>query len=209
MSLDIAPRVLVADDHELVRIGLERLLHDAGGLSVVGSCDQLDRLEALIDEHDPDVLVLDLQFPEGSALDRIPGLVARWPHLAVLVLSMHDRRVYAERCLRLGARGFLMKEDAAAQVVAAVRAVATGQTWGAAADAPAPSVAQLTDRELQIFECIGDGQSTRVIAARLGLSDRTVEAHKGNIKRRLGLASATELGRQAMAWRGGQVGGTR
>jgi DNA-binding NarL/FixJ family response regulator len=204
MTTDQRPRVLLADDHDLVRLGLRRLLEEDGGYVVVGEATAGAQLPSLLRQHDPDALVLDLQLRDGSALDRIPELVSDFPRLAVLVLSMHDQRVYARRCLRLGARGYLMKEDAAASVIDALGNILSGRPpAGADRDTGdgAPPIAELSDRELQVFELVGDGCPTRIIAARLGLSEKTVEAHKASARRRLGLAHGSELARLAMSWR--------
>lgn len=206
MAIDSRPRVMLADDHQLVRMGLKQMLVADGGFVVVAESDAGSQLEAQIRDHDPDVLVLDLQLRDGSALDRIPALLSTAPHLAILVLSMHDQRVYAERCLKLGAKGYLMKEEAADLVVDAIRRVADGGTFvspslSEAGPSGGPPIERLSDRELQVFELTGDGLPTRAVAARLGLSEKTVEAHKANIKKKLGLEHGTELARLAMAWR--------
>jgi DNA-binding NarL/FixJ family response regulator len=210
MAIDNRPRVLLADDHQLLRIGLRQMLEADGGFVVVGECDSGGSLDGLLREHDPDVLVLDLQLRDGSALERIAPLLAAFPHLAILVLSMHDQRVYAERCIKLGAKGYLMKEEAAALVTDALRAVAAGGTFLSpsltAATSGGPPIGKLSDRELQVFELIGDGLPTRAIATRLDLSEKTVEAHKANMKKKLALEHGTELVRLAMAWR--ESGGT-
>jgi len=205
MAIDSRPRILIADDHQLLRMGLTQMLGGDSGFVVIGECDSGVQLEPLVREHDPDVLILDLQLRDGSALERIAPLVAAFPHLAILVLSMHDQRVYAERCLKLGAKGYLMKEEAAALIASAVRAVAGGGTFLspslAVGSASGPPIGTLSDRELQVFELTGDGLPTRAIAGRLGLSEKTVEAHKANIKKKLGIEHGTELARLAMAWR--------
>lgn len=205
MAIDHRPRILIADDHQLLRMGLGQVLAADGGFVVVGECAAGSELEPLIRQHDPDVLVLDLQLRDGSALERIAPLVAAFPHLAILVLSMHDQRVYAERCLKLGAKGYLMKEEAAALITSAIRSVADGRTFLsptlAGAMESAPPISRLSDRELQVFELTGDGLPTRVVANRLELSEKTVEAHKANIKKKLGIEHGTELARLAMSWR--------
>ncbi len=205
MAIDHRPRVLIADDHQLLRMGLGQMLAADGGFVVVGECETCAQLEPLLGQHDPDVLILDLQLRDGSALERIAPLIAAFPHLAILVLSMHDQRVYAERCLKLGAKGYLMKEEAATLITSAIRAVADGKTFlsptlaGTTGDGP--PIGRLSDRELQVFELTGDGLPTRVIATRLELSEKTVEAHKANIKKKLGIEHGTELARLAMSWR--------
>lgn len=210
MAIDSRPRILLADDHQLVRMGLKQMLSSDGGFVVVGEAEAGSQLEALVREHDPDVLVLDLQLRDGSALDRIAPLLAAFPHLAILVLSMHDQRVYAERCLKLGAKGYLMKEEAAELVASAIRAVADGKQFLSpslgSATRSGPPIERLSDRELQVFELTGDGLPTRAVAARLGLSEKTVEAHKANMKKKLAIEHGTELARLAMAWR--ETGGS-
>lgn len=211
MAIDARPRVLIADDHQLVRMGLKQMLAGGGDFVLVGEAESGAQLEGLVREHDPDVLVLDLQLRDGSALERIAPLLAAFPHLAILVLSMHDQRVYAERCLKLGAKGYLMKEEAAELVADAIRTVASGRTFlspslGSRAGGGGPPIERLSDRELQVFELTGDGLPTRAVAARLGLSEKTVEAHKANMKKKLGIEHGTELARLAMAWR--ETGGS-
>ena len=205
MAIDSRPRILLVDDHQLVRMGLAQLLTADGGFVVIGECSAGAEIEPLLREHDPDVLILDLQLKDGSALERIAPLLAAFPHLAILVLSMHDQRVYAERCLKLGAKGYLMKEEAATLIVAAVKAVATGATFLSptlsTGSRSGPPIERLSDRELQVFELTGDGLPTRAVAARLTLSEKTVEAHKANIKKKLGIEHGTELARLAMSWR--------
>jgi DNA-binding NarL/FixJ family response regulator len=152
------------------------------------------------------VVVLDLMLKQGNGLDLLKDLLREFPHLHILVLSMHDQRVYAERCLKAGAKGYLMKEEAADLVHAALQAVANGERFlspslGAAGGAERLPLEQLSDREMQVFELIGSGLPTRAIAARLLLSDKTVEAHKAHIKKKLGIASVQELVHLAQAWR--------
>ncbi len=215
MGIDLRPRVLIADDHQLLRLGLKQMLAADGGFIVVGECETGTEIEPLVAEHDPDVLILDLRLRDGSSLERIAPLLAAYPHLGILVLSMHDQRVYAERCLRLGAKGYLMKEEAATLVATALHAVAAGKTFlsptlagpaeaAAGATGSAKSglpIERLSNRELQVFELTGDGLPTRAIAARLELSEKTIEAHKANIKKKLGIEHGTELARLAMSWR--------
>jgi DNA-binding NarL/FixJ family response regulator len=206
MAFDTRTTVLIADDHQLLRMGLAQMLSSTDGFRVVAECATGAEVAPLLVLHDPDVLVLDLQLKDGSSQELIPQFVATHPDLAILVLSMHDQRVYAERCLRLGAKGYLMKEEAAALVVAAIRQIAAGGIFlsPSLGDAPPEGlrIATLSDRELQIFELTGDGLPTRAIAERLELSAKTVEAHKANIKRKLGVEFGVELVRLAMAWRG-------
>jgi DNA-binding NarL/FixJ family response regulator len=205
MALDPRTRVLLIDDHPLVRIGLARLLSAEPWLEVCAQVGSAAEAVPLALEHDPDVVVMDFMLRDGGGLDLIRALLAAAPHIGILVLSMHDQRVYAERCLKAGARGYLMKEEAAESVVTALRTIAAGGTFlspsiGRGGDAR-PPLERLSDRELRVFELIGESLPTRVIAERLGLADKTVEAHKANIKSKLGISHAAELARLAVAWR--------
>ena len=204
-GLDARPRVGIADDHQLLRMGLRQLLEASGAFLVVGEAETRAELDGMLDQRDPDLLILDLQLKDGSVLEHLPVVMQKYPHLRVLVLSMHDQRVYAERCLRLGACGYLMKDEAAGQVVQALRTLAAGGTYLSPSLGDGrrngPPIERLSDRELQVFELIGDGLPVRAIATRLCVSEKTVEAHKANIKRKLDLDHGTELTRLAMAWR--------
>lgn len=194
-------RVLLVDDHPLVRMGLRQLIDRETDLGVCAEAAGAAEALAAARAHDPDVVVVDLMLADGNGLDLVKALHEELPHVAVLVLSMHDQRVYGERCLKAGAQGYLMKEEAAARVAEALRTVAAGRTFGQQASAGAPSpVATLSDRELAVFELVGAGLPTRAIAMRLSLSDKTVETHKANIKRKLGIGHAGELVRLAIAW---------
>lgn len=202
---DTRPRVGIADDHQLMRMGLRQLLEAHDAFLVAGEAETRAELDVLLDQRHPELLILDLQLKDGSVLEHLPIILQRHPRLRVLVLSMHDQRVYAERCLRLGARGYLMKDEAAGQVVQALRSLADGGTYLSPSlgdgTRGGPPIERLSDRELQVFELIGDGLPVRAIAVRLCVSEKTVEAHKANIKRKLDLDHGTELTRLAMAWR--------
>jgi DNA-binding NarL/FixJ family response regulator len=205
MSLPVRTRVLLVDDHPLVRVGLAHLIAEQPGLEVCAQAGSTAEVPRLVRDLDPDVVVLDLMLADGSGLDLLRSLLAEFPHLEVLVLSMHDQRIYAERCLQAGAKGYLMKEEAADLVVAALRTVADGGRF-LSPSMPTRGAARLpletlSDREMQVFELIGGDLPTRLIADRLGLSDKTVEAHKANIKKKLGVAHFPELARLAAAWR--------
>jgi DNA-binding NarL/FixJ family response regulator len=162
-------------------------------------------VRARILEADPDAVVLDLMLKDGSGLELLKALLEEFPHLRVLVLSMHDQRVYAERCIKAGARGYLMKEEASDLVIQALRTVAAGGIFlSPSLSRPGPNarapLETLSDREMRVFELVGAGLPTRVIAERLALSDKTVEAHKANIKKKLAIEHAAELAKVAREW---------
>ena len=207
-------RVLIVDDHPVVRRGLAQVLNGTDDLEFCGEAETAaDALRAVTDAH-PDVAVVDLTLKGKGGLELVKDLHARHPDLPVLVLSMHDESLYAERALRAGARGYIMKDGRMEQVVQALRDVLAGRvylsrrmtsrllgrlTGGGTAEGESPITA-LTDRELEVFEMIGRGLATRDIADGLHLSVKTVDTHRENIKRKLNLASATELHRHAFLW---------
>lgn len=200
-------RIVLVDDHPLVRQGLAQLIAGAPGLEVCGQAGTVEEVLPLLRAVDPDALVLDLMLGRGHGLELLTVVLREFPHLQVLVLSMQDHRIYADRCLRAGAKGYLRKEDAPERIVEALLALARGDAPDAVARSAPPGsgvslapLARLSDREMRVFELIGSGLSTRAIAALLGLSDKTVEAHKAHIKRKLGVEQGTELARIAAAW---------
>jgi DNA-binding NarL/FixJ family response regulator len=204
--------IVLVDDHPLIRQGIAGLLKAEPDLTVVGEANGPAEAIPMCVREQPDLAIIDLSLREGSGLDLIRQLRHALPGLRVLVVSMHDERIWAERCLRAGAQGYLMKEAAADQVVVAVRNVLKGERWlsrnllaalverAVGGGAPGGAVSSLSDRELEVFRSIGEGATTRVIAERLSVSVKTIEAHKANIKRKLGAADAGELARLAMEW---------
>jgi DNA-binding NarL/FixJ family response regulator len=209
LRVDMRMRVMLVDDHPLVRIGLAHLIDAEAGFVICAQAGSIGEVPDLITRHDPDVIVLDLMLRDGSGLELMKRLLVHFPHLLILVLSMNDQRVYAKRCIDAGAKGYLMKEEASDLVITALRTVAGGGIFvSPSMAAPAPGagpatglpIASLSDREMRVFELIGTGLPTRVIAARLELSEKTVEAHKANIKKKLGIEHSAELARLAIAW---------
>jgi len=172
--------------------------------------EALSRIEAL----KPDVVVLDLSLRESDGLDLLKDIRVRFPAVKTLVLSMHDEGFYGERVLRAGGRGYVMKEEAAEKVLEAIRCVLRGEIYlsphltsrmlssltGGKSMTDVSAVHTLSDRELQVFRLIGQGLGTRQIAEKLHLSIKTIESHRENVKRKLGLADATELVRHAVRW---------
>jgi DNA-binding NarL/FixJ family response regulator len=206
-------RIILVDDHPVVRAGIRSVVEQEADLEVCGEAESASQALQVILETKPDVAIVDLSLKESSGLELIKDIRLRHPSLLVLVLSMRDESFYAERVLRAGARGYVVKDEGCRVVVDAVRKVLKGQIYlsdqiaskmiGAFAGGAKPgasSVEQLTDRELQVFELIGKGIPTREIAAKLHLSVKTIDAHRENIKRKMQIDGATELLKQAIEW---------
>ena len=205
-------RVLVVDDHPLVREWLTNLINQQPDMKVCAEAEDAPEALAVISASTPDVAIVDISLKSRSGLELIKELKLRLPAVAVLVLSMHDESLYAERALRAGARGYIMKRETTSNVIAAIRQVAGGKLWLSescaalmAARLVQPSVTaspieRLSDRELEVFELLGQGRITRQIAETLGVSVKTVQVYCARIKDKLQLATATELLREALRW---------
>jgi DNA-binding NarL/FixJ family response regulator len=204
--------VAVAEDHPVVREGLAGLLAGEGGFALAGSAGSARELRLLLDRQLPQVLVMDLMLHEEDGLALIKDLVALLPALRIVVFSLQSEDIYAERCLRAGAHGYVMKMEPVATLFAAVRTVAAGGIAVSprvnhrllghlGSGTPKPSgPAALTDRELQVFRLIGLALPTRTIAEKLTISIKTVEAHRENIKNKLGLDTHAALVARAAQW---------
>ena len=202
--MSVRVRVLLADDHTLVRAGLRKILEQDGGLTVVGEvADGAAALEFLARQR-VDVVVLDLTMPGLDGFDLLRSARERWPELKLLVLTMHADAEHAARAVREGADGYLLKDSAAGELVAGIRAVMEGRSYYSepvqralsellrAGAAPRP-VDRLTEREREVLRLVARGLSTKEIAARFDISARTVETHRGNIMRKLELHSVALL----------------
>lgn len=207
----ISRGILVVDDHPLLRQGVIRVLADEPDLEVVG---EVATVEEALDQGrslEPELVILDLGLAGSDGLHAIPRLRRSGGNPCVLVLSVFDEMVYAERCLRAGAGGYLMKEEASHRLVRAIRTVLAGEVWvsravrnqlarrlaGTVREGPAQ---KLTDRELQVFRMLGEGRSTREIAEALSLSVKTIETHRAKVMRKLALENATQLLHRAVSW---------
>ena len=207
-------KVLIVDDHPLVRLWLGHLIEDQTDLTVCGEADNLREAWKQIEIETPDIVILDVSLPDGTALELIKSIKNGYPKLPVLVLSMHDEKIYAERVVRAGARGFVMKKETADRIMDAIYDVLRGkiavsdavaasfaEKFGEGRSPPSgPRVERLSDRELEIFELIGAGVDTRTIASNLRISIKTVQTHCAKIKEKLELENATELLREALRW---------
>ena len=206
-------RLAVVDDHPLVRRGIRDALAEESGFDVVGEAHDASGAMQIVREHHPDLITVDISLGRGSGLELIKQMRSQWPDLGIIVVSVHDEELYAERSLRAGANGYLRKSEPLDRLVGAVRTVLAGGTAltpdmtqrlvdqavrGGSSDAS--GVRSLSDRELEVFEMIGSGLGTRKIANRLCISIKTVETHRENIKRKLGIDNAPELARFAVAW---------
>ena len=209
--------IFLVDDHPLVREWLTNLIHQQPDLMVCGEAETGPQARQAIAALKPDVAIVDISLKDSSGIELIKDLKQCYPGVAVLVLSMHEESHYAERTLRAGARGYIMKREITKKVITAIRQVLEGKLYmseSLAATMAAHFVAstvrvtgtgspveQLSDRELEVFELLGDGRGTRQIAQALGVSIKTIQAYCARIKDKLNLASATELLREAVRWR--------
>ena len=206
-------KILLVDDHPLVREGLANLIHQQPDMEICGEAGSQPQALQLIGASRPDIAVVDISLENGSGLDLMKSIKAMHPTVAMLALSMHDESLYAERALRAGARGYLMKREAAKKVIQGIRAVLAGQLFVSekiaammaerfvdGRTAVQSPVEILSDRELEVFQLLGRGQSTRQIAEHLNVGFKTVQAYCARIKEKLQLANATELLRSAMQW---------
>lgn len=212
-------RILLVDDHPIVRQGLRRLIETEPDLKVCGEAATVREARILVRNSVPDAVVVDIALRDGDGIELVTDLHAHYPKLPLLVLSMHDEMIYAERLLEAGARGFIMKQAAGAEFIAALRCVLAGDTWASeavragmrrrqAAQAPADAgepIERLSNRELQVLQLIGRGRSSREVAEILNLGLKTVESHRQRIKRKLGLATGAQLVGFATAWSAGRA----
>ena len=213
-SADRRRRVLLVDDHPFMRAGLAQLIERQSDLVVCGEAGNPGEALEAIAKAKPDLILTDLTMPGRSGLEFVKDLLASEPSLSVLVVSMHDEAVYAERALRAGARGYIMKEAGGEALLGAIRQVLRGEVYvsarmsarileGLSTRKPRGStspIETLTDREFEVFQLIGQGKSTRDIAGQLHLSSKTVDVHRSHIKEKLELKDATSLIRYAVRW---------
>jgi DNA-binding NarL/FixJ family response regulator len=208
-------RVLIVDDHPLMRDGLVELISGETDVAVCGEADSAASALAAIGALDPDVVVLDLTLGADDGVALVATIHERAPALPILVLSMHDETLYAERLLGLGARGYVMKQEASEVFLLALRKLIAGEHYVrpelaarlfsrvSRANSPQAPANQLTEREREVLRAIARGFGTQEIAKSLGMSAKTVDSHRRNMREKLGLASASDLVRYAMQWESG------
>jgi DNA-binding NarL/FixJ family response regulator len=206
-------RIMIVDDHALVRHGLGQLISGEPDLEV---CAQAATMDEAMDQlsTDPDLIVVDISLKEGSGIELIKQIKVKHPDVHMLVSSMHDESLFAERALHAGAKGYINKQESTDKVLDAIRHVLDGHIYlspkmtdrllhGVVEGQKIPetsSIEKLSDRELQVFELIGQGMSTRQIANQLHLSVKTIETHREHIKSKLNLKNGAELSRHAVRW---------
>lgn len=206
-------RILIVDDHPMMREGLAQLIDHEPDLVVGAQADSGGQAIQLVQNDAPDLMLLDISLPDKSGLELIKDIQTLHPGLPILVVSMHDEALYAERVLRAGGRGYIMKQEGGKKLMQAIRQVLGGRIYvsekisamilenfsGHRPDSQSP-VERLSDREFEVFQLLGQGKGTRDIAEHLHLSIKTVEVHRANIRKKLGLANGGELVRYAIRW---------
>ena len=209
-----AKQILIVDDHPMMREGLAQLINREKDLEIAGEADTAATAVEKTSQLKPDLVIVDITLPGRSGLELIRDIHSVHPGALVLVVSMHEESLYAERVLRAGGRGYVMKQEGGKKLMEAIRQVLSGQIYVSVAtsariletfsrdktDAPHTGVQSLSDREFEVFRLIGQGESTRDIAGQLNLSVKTVEVHRLNIKSKLDLATASELVHFAVRW---------
>jgi DNA-binding NarL/FixJ family response regulator len=207
-------KIFVVDDHPIVRQGLGLLINREPDMIVCGAAEETQSALRAIPTLQPDVMVVDISLSGPDGLELVKTIRTRDANLAILVLSMHDESIYAERALRAGANGYIMKQEATEKVLVAIRRILRGEVYlsdrvsskmlqqyvrGSSTARESP-VADLSDRELEVFRLVGEGHGTRQIAEELHLSVKTVETYQAHIKEKLSLRNARELVQHAIEW---------
>jgi DNA-binding NarL/FixJ family response regulator len=211
-------RVLLVDDHPVVREGLAESINRESDLTVCAQAEDHQQALLAIEHHHPELVVVDLMLRDSSGLELIKDIHARWPRLLILVVSMHDETLYAERVLRAGAQGYITKQQATHDILLAIRRVIGGGIYlnertasavlarlAAKPQAASHSIPDLlADRELEVFELTGRGLSTREIAGQLRIDVKTVDTYRARIREKLNLKSSSELLQLAIRWNQGR-----
>ncbi len=213
-------KILIVDDHPIVRQGLTQLIENEPGLEVCSQAEDAPQAMSILKKIQPDIIIVDILLKDSSGMELIKDIKIRYPDIPILALSMHDESLYAERALRAGAKGYLMKSEATETVIDAIRKILDGHIYlsnnmssrivskmvglGKSSN-HGSDMDQLSDRELEVFELLGNGFSTRRIAQRLHLSIKTIETYRAHIKEKLNLTDATELMQYAIRFSNSQI----
>jgi DNA-binding NarL/FixJ family response regulator len=206
-------RILVVDDHPIVRQGLVQMIEHEPDMEVCGQAEDAHTALQAVDKLKPDMAIVDISLKGASGIELMKSIKLSHPNFRVLALSMHDESLYAERALKAGARGYIMKHEAPERVIAAIRRILAGEIYVSenmtarmvhklvdGAEDGSTGIESLTDRELEVFRLIGLGHGTRQIAEELFLSVKTIESYRAHIKEKLALDNATELIQHAIQW---------
>ncbi len=207
-------QILLVDDHPVVRDGLTTIINHQRDLNVCGGADDAHQALKAISELKPDIVVVDISLKNSDGIELTKSIKAKYPKLRVLVLSVHDESIYAERALRAGARAYLMKEVVSENIVKAIRSVLKGEIYvsdtiskkflhkiaGDKAATTKTPIENLSDREFEIFRLIGVGYKASQMAKRLHLSVKTIETYRGRLKEKLNITDASKLLRYAIKW---------
>lgn len=207
-------RILIVDDHPMMRQGLAQLINSEPDLEVCSEANNAAQALQLAGTSKADLIIVDISLPDKNGLELIKDIRALFPDVLILVVSMHDESLYAERVLRAGARGYIMKQEGGKKLMEAIRQILAGKICvsekmsanilevfsGHHTREGSSPMERLTDREFEVFQLVGEGKGTREIAVHLHLSVKTVEVHRANIKEKLHLKNATELVRYALRW---------
>jgi DNA-binding NarL/FixJ family response regulator len=207
-------KVIIVDDHPIFRMGMAELLNQEDDFVVCGLAEDIGSARKLIQVHAPDLAIVDITLAGDNGLDLVKELSSQKKLFPILVLSMHDEQVWAERAIRAGARGYIMKREASENVISALRNIRAGKIHVSArvmerlldrlqmkSEIPTSSAVDLlTDRELEVFRLLGTGLSTREIADRMKLGVKTIGTYRDRVKQKLGIKTAAELIRRAVLW---------
>lgn len=207
-------RVIIVDDHPIFRMGMAELLNQEEDFEVCGLAEDIASARKLVTELVPDLAIVDITLAGDNGLDLVKEITVAEKNLSILVLSMHDEQVWAERAIRAGAKGYIMKKEASENVITALRNIRQGKIHVSASimerlldrmhmhpqTKSLPSVDLLTDRELEVFRLIGAGLSTREIAEQMKLGVKTIGTYRDRVKQKLGIKTAAELIRRAVLW---------
>jgi len=208
-------KILLVDDHPIIRQGIKQVVESTGELKVINEASSADGAISCINKENPDIAIIDIQL-EGNAngIDLVKSIKERFPDVLTLILSMHEESIYAERAIRSGARGYIMKEVAPKKIIDAIRTVLSGEIYiseiqskkiidklvHGSLDTEGISIDNFSNREIEIFQLIGNGFSTKEIAKKLNLSKYTVESHKRNIRTKMNLKDSSDVTKHAIQW---------
>jgi len=212
--MDEMTKILIVDDHPVVRLGISQLISEEPDLLVSADAENSQQAMRRLAEGGLDMTIVDLSLESGSGLELIGEIKRQYPEMPVLVLSMHDESLYAERALRAGASGYVMKQAGTETLIKAIRRVLQGKIYlsddmannllskasGRSKGEDRISIQNLSNRELEVFELLGKGQGTKQVADALGLSVKTIETYRSNIKSKLGMDSSSQLLKEAAVW---------